>query len=92
MDKDFLLNSYVSILITENALNIIFAKSPDFKTQKIYLIQELQENGVTLDDVKTRLKENDFTRKNYNEVMEIVKMDFDYCIKYNGQLKRLGDY
>lgn len=95
--KEFTLKTYVSLIITKYALVDFFATSPDLSTQEITLIQNLQNYGVTLEEIDQELKLRDFTDKFTDdcarqEVMEAVKVRWDYVTEYNDKLKQYGEY
>lgn len=95
--KDFTLDSFVSLIITESCLTSFFATHPDFSAQEILLIQNLQNYGVTLKDVKRELELKDFTnqfkdKEVLEEIMRAIRVRWDYVIKYRNELKQYGDY
>lgn len=60
-DKDYTLDCFVALVITEYSLTSFFGKCPDFSVQETFLIQQLQKFGVTLEEVDNAIANKDFT-------------------------------
>lgn len=62
-DKDYTLNSFVALMITEHSLNAFFAHCPDFSYQEIELLKELIQFKVTLEDIDNAIAAKDITNE-----------------------------
>ena len=74
-DKDYTLNSFVALMITEQSLNAFFAHCPDFSYQEIELLKELIRFKVTLEDIDKQLQQRTSLTNTLTMVRVIENVD-----------------
>ena len=60
-DKEYTLDCFVALVITEYGMTSFFGECPDFSVQETFLIQQLQKFGITLEEVDNAIACKDFT-------------------------------
>lgn len=100
-DKEFMLDSLVSLEITMYSMSAIFDTTPDVSVQETMIISALKHLGCTLEEVENAIKEKDFTKqltdfgsgkRERGFVMDWVKEVWDTCENYSKCIKTFKEY
>lgn len=100
-DKDFMLDTLVSLEITKYCLTSVFAKTPDVSVQETMLISVLIELGCTIEEVDNAIRDKDFTnmltdygsgKRERGFVMDWIKEVWNTCDSYKDCMKKFGEY
>ena len=62
-DKEYTLDTLVSLVITQYSFNSFFNEAPDTSVQESFLIKELKRFGCTLDEIDNAIAKKDFTNQ-----------------------------